>query len=475
MPRILRLLPLLAALFTSLAAAAPAHAASTELTIADDRILLYGSAKEADKAVKRWQELGVDSVRILAFWPRIAAQALRTKRPSYFHPSDPNSRGYNWAAVDGAVNRVAAAGMQPMLTLTGPGPVWSSTNPRRRNGRYKPKPSEYAAFARAAATRYKGGVSRYILWNEPNLNTWLSPQYDCGSGRCTAVAPHVYRHLVNAAYPAIKKADPDAEVLIGTISSRGMPARTSRSTARPLDFVRALGCVDRRYRKLRNKYCTGYKTIRADGFAFHPHGILTAPNVPFPHPDDVNLASIRKLEVMLDKLQRRGRMKPASSRRWNLYLDEFGYQTNPPDRTAGVPPRTQDAWLQRAAYQAWRDPRVKLFSNYLWRDEPVLLGRTYAGWQSGLLFRGGRAKPALKHFATPFVVDGPRSRLWGQVRPGDAHKVRVQRRRGGGPWVTISTRTTDARGFWSLRTRLISGATYRFRTSGGATSAAVRH
>ena len=86
-----------------------------------------------------------------------------------------------------------------------------------------------------------------------------------------------------------------------------------------------------------------------------------------------------------------------------------------------------------------------------------------------------RGKPALKHFAMPFVVDGPRSRLWGQVRPGEEHEVRVQRRRGGGAWVTIATRTTDARGFWSLKTRLASGATYRFRSAGGATSAAVRH
>ena len=473
MPRSLRLLPLLFILLALLGAAAPAQAASSELAIADDRILLYGG-RPADQAVARWSALGIESVRILAYWPRIAAQAKRTKRPSYFKPGDHTSRGYNWSQIDGAVDRVFRAGMKPMLTLTGPGPVWTSANPRRRNGRYKPKPSEYAAFVKAAATRYKGRVSRYILWNEPNLNTWLGPQYDCRRG-CSAVAPHLYRNLVNAAYPAIKKADPEAEVLIGTISSRGMNPRSSRSTHRPMAFVRALGCVDRSFRMQRGGLCRNYKPIRADGFAYHPHGILTAPDRPFPHPDDVNLSSIRRLEVALDKLQRRGRMRPVGSRRWNLYLDEFGYQTNPPDRTAGVPPRTQDLWLQRAAYQAWRDPRVKLFSNYLWRDEPVKLGRTYAGWQSGLLFGNGRDKPALKHFAMPFVVDGPRSRLWGQVRPDEEHEVRVQRRRGGGAWVTIATRTTDARGFWSLKTRLASGATYRFRSAGGATSAAVRH
>ena len=64
---------------------------------------------DADQAVARWSELGVESVRILAYWPRIAAQALRTKRPSYFKPSDHTSRGYNWSQIDGAVDRVFRA------------------------------------------------------------------------------------------------------------------------------------------------------------------------------------------------------------------------------------------------------------------------------------------------------------------------------------------------------------------------------
>ena len=68
-----------------------------------------------------------------------------------------------------------------------------------------------------------GEVDRYILWNEPNLVSWLQPQASCVHRRCTPVAPHLYRGLVRAAYPAIKAADPGAEVLIGTMSS---PART---------------------------------------------------------------------------------------------------------------------------------------------------------------------------------------------------------------------------------------------------------
>ena len=462
------------ALLVALAAAvapAPAQAAASELAIADDRILLYGGPP-AVRAVERWSALGVDSVRILAYWPRIAPEALGRRRPGYLRPTDPFSRGYNWSQIDTAVSLVRGAGMKPMLTLTGPGPVWSSSDPSRRNGRHRPKPSEYAAFVTAAARRYKGRVARYILWNEPNLNTWLSPQLSCRRGVCRNVSAHVYRRLVRAAVPAIRRVDPDAEVLIGTMSSRGMVPRSSRSTTRPLAFVRALGCVGPRFQRDRSSACRSFAPARADGFAFHPHGVLTAPDQPFNHPDDINLASIRRLGSALDRLQRKRRLIP-STRRWNLYLDEYGYQTNPPDRFAGVSPGTQDRWLQRAAYQAWRDPRVRLFSNYLWQDEPVVRGATYGGWQSGLLFRNGRGKPALAHFRMPFVVDAARWRLWGQVRPGAAHTVTVQRRLPGRGWTRLATRRTDSRGFWTLRTRVRSGAAYRFRDASGARSATV--
>ena len=36
---------------------------------------------------------------------------------------------------------------------------------------------------------------------------------------------------------------------------------------------------------------------------------------------------------------------------------------------------------------------MKLFTQYLWRDEPVEPGGTYSGWQSGLRYADGRAKP----------------------------------------------------------------------------------
>jgi hypothetical protein len=247
--------PLVVLLF-ALLLAAPARAAGPELGIADDRVLLAGGP-EADAMVSEWQELGIEQVRIYALWSRIGG-------PS---PAAAN----DWTQLDHAVDRVVAAGMKPLLTITGPGPLWSSRRAERGDPRYDPDPELYADFARAVAERYGDRVDRYVLWNEPNLGSWLRPQAACFGKVCRSVAPHLYRELVRAAYPAVHAADPGAQVLIGAMSSRGTDLRSENSTHRPLAFLRALGCVDTAFKKVRNGRCAGFKPAKGDGFAFHPH------------------------------------------------------------------------------------------------------------------------------------------------------------------------------------------------------------
>ena len=66
-----------------------------------------------------------------------------------------------------------------LLTITGPGPLWTSRHPSKKKPAYYPSPSKFAAFARAVALRYGDRVDRYIVWNEPNLAAWLQPQAKC--------------------------------------------------------------------------------------------------------------------------------------------------------------------------------------------------------------------------------------------------------------------------------------------------------
>jgi hypothetical protein len=448
------LLAVLAAFFVF---AVPARAASPALGIADDRVLLQGGP-QADQAVAEWKQLGVQEVRIYALWNRIAPDS----------PSGAN----NWAQLDGAVSHVVSAGMKPILTITGPGPLWVSRRSERGDPRYQPDPKLFRTFARQVAERYAPFVDRYIIWNEPNLSGWLRPEASCRKHRCTPVAPNIYRSLVRGAYPVIHAADPKAQVLIGAMSSRGSTLHSENSNMHPLAFLRGLGCVNKKFHRIKSGGCKRFKTVPADGFAFHPHGVLLAPEKSFPNKDDVSISSLSRLTRVLDKLRKMKRIK--SAHRLNLYLDEFGYQTNPPDKFAGITLRQQDSWLQRAAYQAWRNPRVKLFSQYLWKDEPRSLNDQFGGWQSGLRFSNLKAKPSLKHFPDPFVMDPARKRLWGQVRRRDSKTVQVQRKlTKKSKWRKVATRKTDANGYWSWKTKLIKGASYRFRAA-TATSATLK-
>ena len=464
-------LALLVTLLAALAAATVARAAGPEVGIADDRVLLAGGLV-ADEAVAEWHRLGVDVVRIHAVWGAYAPAPDSTTVPAGFVATDPNDPGYDWSRLDAAVDRVRAAGIAVMLTVTGPAPVWASRDPTRHNPRWKPDPTAFAAFATALARRYGDRVDRYIVWNEPNQPFWLQPQSSCSRGRCVSVAPHVYRELVRAAYPAIHAADPGAQVLIGALAPRGSAASAANSPLRPLAFLRAMGCVDSKYRALRTGDCAGFVPATGDGFSYHPHGILNAPDKPFASPDDVDLASLGRLEATLDRLQRLGALRP-TTHRFDLYLTEYGYQTNPPDRLLGIAPALQDRYLQQAAYIAWRDPRVKNLTQYEWRDEPATVDGSYSAWQSGLRFADGRPKPALAHFADPAFVDVSRSRVWGQIRPGTTHVVAILRRlRGSSTWRQVAEVPTDARGYFARRLALVAGASYRF-TSDGARSAVI--
>lgn len=280
----------------------------------------------------------------------------------------------------------------------------------------------------------------------------------------------MYRGLVRAAYPAIKAADPRSTVLIGALAPRGQSPKSRNAQMRPLQFIRALGCVDARYRRIRTGSCRGFQRPTADGIAYHPHGVLRAPDERALERDDAAIADLGRLESTLDRVTRAGGLRPATGRRFNLYLTEYGYQTRPPDPYAGISPAAQARWIQHGAYLSWRNPRVKSVVQYEWRDEPLadrgLGARAFSGWQSGLLFADGRGKPALDVFADPFWADlraATTVRLWGQVRPGTAHTVHLHRREGtGGPWRRFWSMSTDTRGFFAKQVRMTRTTQYRF-------------
>ena len=460
-------------LAAALGAAAPAGARVMQTGIADDAILLSGGAA-ADDAVKQWQALGVDVVRIQVSWARVAPSPESAVPPPGFQPANPSDPEYRWGAIDAAVDRLTRAGIKPILMLDGPPPLWASGNPARSNPRYRPSAPAFANFATAAAGRYGDRVDQYILWNEPNLPVWMQPQADCGKKRCTPVSPNVYRAMVLAAYPAIHAADPVSQVLIGALAPAGGDLKSDNANMRPLEFLRGLGCLDGKLQPVHTGACRTFRPALADGISYHPHSTRHAPSQPYAHRDNADLGSLKKIERLLDELQRRHRLQGATTP-LGLWLDEYGFQTNPPDKLRGVSPGAQDRYLQQAAYIAWHDPRVVLLAQYLWQDEPALDGRKYTGWQSGLHDVDGEPKPALAHFDDPIWVDFGDNVAWGQVRPGGAHTVTIQRRVAGGatPWETLATVPTGIDGSWQIPTVPIAFATYRAIAEDGTTSASL--
>ena len=80
-------------------------------------------------------------------------------------------------------------------------------------------------------------------------------------------------------------------------------------------------------------------------------------------------------------------------RRTRIWITEYGYQTNPPDRIIGVPYGKQASYLTQATTYARRHPQIDLFLWFLLRDEPRL-----SGWQSGLVTVDGKRKASFNAF-----------------------------------------------------------------------------
>ena len=478
MPRLSFAAALCACLLALAAPAAAPARAPLHVGVADDATL-FGDPAAADQAVGIWKRAGVDTVRIQVSWSRVAPNPQDVQPPIGFERGNPDDPGYHWGVIDQAVDRVVAAGITPILMIDGPPPLWASAAPSQGNPRYRPRATEFGPFAAAVARRYGDRVDQYILWNEPNLPLWLQPQASCPSSKrsrrgCTPVSPDLYRAMVRQAYQPMHDADPGATVLIGALAPVGGNLTSRNANMRPLQFLRALACVDAKLRPITTGGCATFKPAVADGIAYHPHSTRNPPDQAYANPDNADLASLSRVEALVDRLQQRGRLW-GSSTPLNFWLDEYGYQTYPPDKARGVSLARQDRYLQQAAYVAWRDPRVQLLTQYLWKDEPLGGGTRYTGWQSGLVGPDGRGKPSLRHFPTPVWIDAQRSLIWGQVRPGDDHLVDVQLRLPGNAsaWQDVAQVPTAPDGTWTLQTGLVPYGSYRAVADDGSVTDTV--
>jgi len=444
--------------------AAPAGASTSMWSIFEDNRALVGASPEQRQAFleELKNRMGADTLRVQLRWNQVAPQPGARSKPQ-FNASDPGAyQGAlnafpGFGPYDDVIRRAHGVGLRVLVTITGDAPRWATEGGRGTgsNANWKVNAGEYGRFAAAVAKRYSGtfadlpAVRYFSLWNEPNHSQFLKP---------TSSSPHLYRNMVNQALPAVRaNGRSDVRIFVGELAPVGRAPRVIG----PKAFLRRWLCLSSRLtRTTRYSGCRGFRQIKADGFAHHPYG----PTSRVPRTLDViNLLAIRTLGHYLD----RARAARRFSRRLSIYNTEFGLQSNPPDRLVSTSLSRQAALINEKEEFAFRYSRLKSHSQYLMFDDPARPGPLavkWSGFQTGLRFASGRAKPSFNAYRFPIVVKrrGRGVHVWGRVRPGSGRRsVRVQRLGGSlGPRIR-----TNGSGYFGANFKL-SGR-FRFRAYDG--------
>ena len=102
---------------------------------------------------------------------------------------------YDWSIPDRVVQQAEDHGLK-LLVRVDREPGWAGPPPQNLQ--------DYLDFLSAVATRYRGRIKAYQIWNEPNLaREWGDKPPN----------PAEYAEMLRAAYSTIKAADPDAIVV----------------------------------------------------------------------------------------------------------------------------------------------------------------------------------------------------------------------------------------------------------------------
>lgn len=444
--------------------------------VQDDAELLHRPAARIAATLDDMRDIGVDWVRITAGWSVIAPAPRATRRPA-FDATDPDEYPAGaWDALDHVYESVHRRGMRMAIDIAFWAPRWAVARPARHAERERERDTisvaAYADFAAAVARRYPKSAA-FTVWNEPNHNAFLLPQWERAGTAWRPASPHLYRAMVQAAVPAIEAAAPDATVLIGATSSVGAERGTAAGERMaPLTFLREMACVDGRLRPLSRPECRDFEALPGDGWSHHPYSLELAPWQPDPSADNVRMADLDRLTSLLRRLHLLGRTRHDLP----LYLTEAGYQTNPPDPTQTTSVAEHARWLPEAELIARRQPSLRSVAQFLMRDLPERPGRSprvrWGDYQSGLRYEDGRAKPAHASFALGLVAHraGPTQvRFWGLVRPGEGRRdARVSVREPDGTWRELARTRTDADGSFALTATVDPSRTFRLRSAGRA-------
>jgi hypothetical protein len=224
-----------------------------------------------------------------------------------------NATTYTWVGIDRAVNRALLKGLQVIIVLAPPKPSWAPVNF---------DPALFGGFAGTIAKRYKiggrgitgaankgKGVVQFQVWDAPNTAASGMP-----------LIPGTYAALLKAAYPNIKRGNPQATVIMGALQSGKSKLFGSNRMLEATGYLNLL-------------YLSGARPY-FDHAAYNPLSVATAQS-PVPPPPSANIA--KPSDTM------RKTMVSVGDDRKGIHWSAIGYDTNDFSET------------QQAAYlQTWR-------------------------------------------------------------------------------------------------------------------------
>lgn len=171
---------------------------------------LEAEPRNRERQVQMMREAGIGWVRQKFTWQDIE---IRGRGNFTDDRNDLNGDGTPdpvdaWAKYDSIVELTERYGIQIVARLGTP-PAWSQPDGLR--GTFAPPADvqDFVNYAVAVATRYRGRVTHYQIWNEPNLAAEWGGQ---------PVDPERYTELLCRTYRALKAIDPALIVISGAMA-----------------------------------------------------------------------------------------------------------------------------------------------------------------------------------------------------------------------------------------------------------------
>lgn len=284
---------------------------------------------------------------------------------------------FNWTELDTIVNMNNQAGLKILLSVAHAPTFYRGAS----SGLMPQDPSTFQTLMQTMATRYRGKVQAYELWNEENLSR------EAGTGN---VNPATYLPLLKAGYTGVKAGDSSAAAIMGALSPTG--TNSPGEAMDDLAYLQGLYAIN-----------NGEVKNFSDAVAGHLSGFSNPPDCT-PATPQCSLSGAWNENPSFFAFYRLGQyreaMVAAGDGNKQIWLTEFGYDSC---QDAPVPPGfeycsyisedTQARFLVQAVQMARATPYIG--GLMVWNlNYQVIVPNTDEKWGFGVLRSDWSGRPA---------------------------------------------------------------------------------